>query len=227
MSGARAEDDARTNSMSSGGGDGASFGALDAATRELVRLAALVTAADEGAVRAGLERATAIPPEWVEELILQSYLFAGFPRALNAMREWRRVSGRAAPESDAGEEIGQIEEWARRGEGTCAVVYGPFYEKLRLNIRHLHPALDAWMIVDGYGKVLSRPALDLVRRELCIIAACVAARQDRQLHSHLHGALHAGGSVEQVDEALTALEGAVSDDALRSARMLWARVRRR
>ena len=27
---------------------------------------------------------------WVEELMLQSYLFAGFPRALNAAREWRR-----------------------------------------------------------------------------------------------------------------------------------------
>ena len=38
-----------------------------------------------------------VPVPWVEEVILQSYLFAGFPRALNAAREWRRVSGVAAP----------------------------------------------------------------------------------------------------------------------------------
>jgi 4-carboxymuconolactone decarboxylase len=162
----------------------------------------------------------------MEELLLQSYLFAGFPRALNAMREWRRLSGRAAPERDESESVNRIYEWQERGERTCAVVYGRFYEKLRHNIRQLHPALDSWMIVDGYGKVLGRPGLDLVRRELCIIAACVAAGQDRQLHSHLHGAMHAGASVRQVDDTLDALEGGVDAEALRSARMLWARVKK-
>jgi 4-carboxymuconolactone decarboxylase len=204
-----------------------SVAALDDATRALVRLAACVTAAGEPAVRAGLEEAVrVVPPEWVEELILQSYLFAGFPRALNAMREWRRISRRSAPERDEGEAHDRTPEWAARGEETCAIVYGPFYEKLRHNIRQLHPALDAWMIVDGYGKVLGRPSLDLLRRELCIIAACVAAAQDRQLHSHLHGARHAGASAAQVDATLDALDGLVGPDALRSARMLWARVRR-
>jgi len=204
-----------------------SVAALDDATCALVRLAAWVTAAGEPAVRAGLEEAArVVPPNWVEELILQSYLFAGFPRALNAMREWRRISGLAAPASDEGEAHDRAAEWAARGEATCAIVYGPFYEKLRHNIRQLHPALDAWMIVDGYGKVLGRPGLDLLRRELCIIAACVAAAQDRQLHSHLHGARHAGASVAQVDATLDLLDGVVHPDALRSARMLWARVKR-
>lgn len=200
---------------------------LDEATRALVRLAAVVTIGDERTVRAELEAgAAAIPPEWVEELILQSYLFAGFPRALNAMREWRRVSGRPAPEQDEdGEALDRAADWRVRGDATCARVYGPFYTKLRHNIRHLHPALDAWMIMDGYGKVLGRPALDLLRRELCIVAACVAARQERQLHSHLHGVLHVGGAPEQVDAALDAVAGAVDEEALRSARMLWARVR--
>jgi 4-carboxymuconolactone decarboxylase len=213
--------------MSSAAGSLPTMEVLDEPSRVLVRVAAVVAASGEAAVRATLERAvTEVPHEWLEELLLQSYLFAGFPRALNAMREWRRLSGRTAPESDEGEAVDRIYEWRERGERTCAVVYGRFYEKLRQNIRHLHPALDSWMIVDGYGKVLGRPGLDLVRRELCIIAACVAAGQDRQLHSHLHGALHVGASVRQVDDALNALEGHVDDDALRSARMLWARVKR-
>jgi hypothetical protein len=42
------------------------------------------------------------PIAWVEELLLQSYLFCGFPRTLNAMREWRRVSGAPAPAEDPG-----------------------------------------------------------------------------------------------------------------------------
>ena len=61
------------------------------------------------------------------------------------------------------------------------------------------------MIVEGYGKVLSRPALDLARRELCIVAACAASRQERQLHSHLHGALHAGASKAAITDTLGAV----------------------
>ena len=131
------------------------------------------------------------------------------------MREWRRVSGRAAPVSDEGERLDLADEWRARGEATCATVYGPFYERLRENIRALHPALDSWMIVEGYGKVLSRPALDLARRELCIVAACAASRQDRQLHSHLHGALHAGASKAAITDTLDAIAMLVSPDACR------------
>jgi len=179
---------------------------LDVETHTLVRLAGIVAAGTETQLREALARAAAVcRPSWVEEVVLQSYLFAGFPRALNAAREWRRVSGRPAPETDPGENFENSAEWRRSGEATCAVVYGPFYERLRHNIRQLHPALDAWMIVDGYGKVLSRPALDVRRRELCIVSACALAKQDRQLHSHLYGALHTGASPAEVRAAIDAV----------------------
>jgi 4-carboxymuconolactone decarboxylase len=199
--------------------------ALGDEERALVRLAAVIAAGSEADVRAELARAQQdVRVEWVEEVILQSYLFAGFPRTLNAAREWRKVSGRAAPLSDAGERLDRAGEWQQQGEATCAIVYGPFYERLRQNIRALHPALDAWMIVEGYGKVLSRPQLDLARRELCIVAACATSRQDRQLHSHLHGALHAGASETAISETLSAISTLVSPDDVTRYRMLWARV---
>jgi 4-carboxymuconolactone decarboxylase len=199
--------------------------ALGDEERALVRLAAVIAAGSEADVRAELARAQQdVRVEWVEEVILQSYLFAGFPRTLNAAREWRKVSGRVAPLSDDGERLDRAGEWQQQGEATCAIVYGPFYERLRQNIRALHPALDAWMIVEGYGKVLSRPQLDLARRELCIVAACAASRQDRQLHSHLHGALHAGASETAISETLSAISTLVSPDDVTRYRMLWARV---
>ena len=40
---------------------------------------------------------------------------------------------------------GQASRWRGQGEATCAIVYGPFSERLRHNSRQLHPALDAWM----------------------------------------------------------------------------------
>lgn len=195
---------------------------LDDATRRLVRLSAVVTAGTEAQQRSAIaDAAGRVPAAWVEELLLQSYLFAGFPRALNAMREWRRV----APEPAAPDGGAPPGRWRADGERTCAVVYGKFYDRLRDNIRHLHPLLDDWMIVEGYGKVLSRPGLDLARRELCIVAACAAAGQDRQLHSHLHGALNAGAAAVAVSEAIDALAGVVEAGRLDTARLLWARVR--
>jgi 4-carboxymuconolactone decarboxylase len=114
--------------------------------------------------------------------------------------------------------------WVERGEKTCNIVYGESYEMLRANIRDLHPALDSWMITDGYGKVLSRPALDLKTRELCIVAACAASGQQRQLHSHLHGALNAGASQAEVDGVLEALSGMLSADDLSRYKSLLAHV---
>jgi len=202
-----------------------SSGPLDVETLALVRLAGIISAGTEPQVRESLTRATTVcRPQWVEEVLLQSYLFAGFPRALNAAREWRRISGRAAPESDEGENFDNAPRWRTEGETTCAIVYGPFYDRLRNNIRQLHPALDAWMIVDGYGKVLSRPALDLRRRELCVVAACALARQDRQLHSHLYGALHAGASRAEVQHAIDSVSDLLGADDTRRYHQLFARV---
>jgi len=199
---------------------------LDDATRVLVRLSAAIAASDEATVRYWLTQAARdVPPAHVEELVLQSYLFCGFPRALNAAREWRRVSQIGAPDTDEAENVGLSEEWRERGELTCAAVYGDMYEKLRLNVRDLHPALDTWMVVDGYGKVLSRPGLDLQRRELCVVAACAAMGQDRQLHSHLRGALNVGVEPETLGDTLDAITDVIGAERARSARLLLARVR--
>ena len=99
------------------------------------------------------------------------------------------------------------------------------YDRLRENIRALHPLLDEWMIVEGYGKVLSRPALDLPRRELCIVAACAASKQDRQLHSHLHGALNVGVQPDVIEAAIDAIADLLGDAHAHSVRLLWARVK--
>lgn len=215
----------RKEMMSPSGTAGPNVGVLDTEHVSLVRLAAAIAAADEGVVRRCLADArTQVRTLWVEEVILQSYLFAGFPRTLNAAREWRRISQSKAPLSDEGERFADAPQWAERGEATCAVVYGPFYERLRHNIRELHPALDAWMIVEGYGKVLSREGLDLRLRELCIVAACAAAGQDRQLHSHLHGALHTGSTHAELEAVLDALHDFLSNDDLQRCRLLLARV---
>ena len=66
---------------------------LDEPTALLVRLSGAIAGGSEADVRANATACTqGVDPVWVEEVILQSYLFAGLPRTLNAMREWRRLS---------------------------------------------------------------------------------------------------------------------------------------
>ena len=197
----------------------------DAPTLKLVRLSAIITSGSESDLReAFADVRDTVPAEWVEELVLQSYLFAGFPRGLTAAREWRRASGRDAPSFDEGADYSNADAWRARGEETCATVYGARYEALRVNVRALHPALEAWMIVEGYGKVLSRPGLDLQRRELCVIASCAAARQNRQLHSHLHGALNVGAAPADIEAAIMSIADILGEAETRKVRLLWARV---
>ena len=211
--------------MTSGAEPRTSVAPLEASLRHLVRIAGAIAGSPEGQVRTVMSDALdSVDPIAVEEIILQSYLFAGFPRALNAARAWRAASERPAPADDQESLIANLDMWRELGERTCAIVYGDSYQRLRDNVRELHPALDEWMIVDGYGKVLSRPGVDLRTRELCIVAACAVAGQQRQLHSHLHGALNAGSSPGEVGLVLDALADLVARDDLAKYRQLLQKV---
>lgn len=161
-------------------------------------------------------------PAAVEEVLLQSYLFLGYPAALNAFARWREISGRPAPEPSAEEG-----PWGERGATVCRTVYGGQYERLRSNIRGLHPDMERWMVDEGYGKVLGRPGLPLVTRELCIAALLAALDAPTQLYAHLRGALNAGASPEQAEAAL-GLAAVVSDEKARGrAEATWSRLRSR
>ena len=200
---------------------------LDQATVVLVRLASGIALGREALIH---ERSRAaaqddVPPIWIDELLLQSMLMVGWPRTLVAAAIWRRASGVSAPAADRSA-AESLAEWQRRGEATCARVYGANYQRLRENVHALHPALDGWMVADGYGKVLSRPALDLARRELCVVAQTAVLGTERQLHSHLRGALHAGASRAAVEETLALLAADLEPAGLDLVRKTWGQVQR-
>ncbi|HLS48153.1 MAG TPA: carboxymuconolactone decarboxylase family protein [Gemmatimonadales bacterium] len=200
---------------------------LDPQTRDLVRFAAAIAQGYEPELRerVGPLRSSQVPVEWVEELLLQSVLFVGYPRALIAFSAWRRFSGVPAPREDLDASYANDAEWTRRGEETCATVYGDNYQKLRDSVRQLHPAIDAWMITEGYGRTLARPGLDLLLRELCIVAQTAVLEAPRQLHSHLRGALNAGASFGQIEGVLSVVNPLLSFDQWKKVKELWRTVR--
>lgn len=200
--------------------------ALDRPTRALIRLAAAIATGDRDLVSERVVDAldAEVVPLWLDELVLQSVLMVGYPRALAAAGVVREAVGGPAESAEDGGDFGQLPEWAARGETTCRAIYGANYDKLRANVRRLHPALDAWMVVEGYGRTLARPGLDLVRRELAVIAQVTVLGAERQLHSHLRGALHVGAPPEAVTEALELASSDAEPEAAARARELWQRL---
>lgn len=202
----------------------------EGAVRRLVAVSAAMGAGDEEALREALDAAArAGLRRRVEEALLQAYLFVGFPTVISAFRAWRERAPGVAPGDDGDPGPDAAAVWRRRGEVTCRRVYGETYGALRENVAALHPALERWMILEGYGKVLARPGLDLVARELCVVALLAAAGREPQLHSHLRGALRVGAGEEEVTRALEAGLAAAGGPGgwAREARELWDRIRRR
>jgi 4-carboxymuconolactone decarboxylase len=201
--------------------------ALDPAGHALVALGAAIAVGDAPAIEAGAlaARQAGVPARAIDELVLQSVLTVGWPRALVAAGACRSALGTGADDRSGDLDYGRHADWTARGEATCRIIYGDHYDKLRTNVRQLHPALEAWMITEGYGRTLSRPGLDLKSRELCTVAQTAVLRTPRQLHSHLLGALRAGASAAEITATLNATRPLLSASEWDEVVVLWNRVR--
>ena len=193
----------------------------------LVALAAAVATGDTEAVERAAEVVKEVAtPVAAEEVLLQSHLFVGFPRAMEAMAVWRSLAGEGSAWRVA-ERDDEVGSWAERGEHVCARVYGGQYDRLRQNIARLHPDLERWMLVDGYGKVLGRPGLTLRVREFCIVAQLAVVGAPRQLYSHMRGALNAGATEGELQAVLAVVAGVSGERLATDARGVLERVRSR
>jgi len=190
----------------------------------LVRLSAALASRREDQLESAMRAAAECGDgDAIEEVILQSYLFLGYPIALNGMARWRAVAGAGPREHVAVER----DLWLQRGEEVCGAVYGGQYERLRANVRALHPDMESWMVEEGYGKVLGRPGLSLPERELCIVAQLVVLDVTRQLYSHLRGALNVGATESAVESALQVGLEYAQPEACERARATWESIQRR
>ena len=136
----------------------------------------------------GLE---ALGGEAIEEAILQTLLFAGFPKTIEALKQLRIhfPANRASK---------HVEHPKEAGETTSQLVYGKYHSKLKEVMDELHPDLTRWMIEDGYGRILSRSGLSLENREISVLASLMASGMLNQYRAHLRGALYAGVSTVDI-----------------------------
>lgn len=192
--------------------------ALTPSQAAIVRLSAAIAGGppEDVARRAEAAIGAGVPPPAVYEAALQSYLFVGFPRAIEALFAVRPVLEdrdgipRQATPHDAA-------AWERDGRALCRTVYGSNFERLLEVMRSLSPDLADWMILEGYGKTLSRPDLAPLERELGVVAILTTTRMWRQLRSHAIGTVNVGGERAQVREAILLCAPWAGGDAVMQA----------
>ena len=183
---------------------------LEPQARFLALAAAATAAGRREPTRAVLAIALAhgVPAELLRETILQTYLFAGYPRAINALAVLHSLvphEDEGVSEVDLEPRSGEIEMWAADGQALCRQVYRDKYPNLLRTMARLSPDLARWMVLEGYGKVLSRPHLPPVTRELVAVAALIPLAVPDQLRAHLRGALYVGASEGAVREVIAAV----------------------
>jgi 4-carboxymuconolactone decarboxylase len=189
--------------------------------RTLARLSAAIALGRLDLVRSLRRSAPPGEPDaaW-REAVLQSHLFAGFPRVVAACEALEEEGGLGTPGPD---ERGYETDRLVDGRALFTTVYGDSAPTVRAKLARAHPLLARWIEGHAYGRVLARPGLALRERELLACAALAALGQERQLASHARGALRAGATTAELAELVDGLEDVLGAElAQRGHRALTA-----
>jgi len=199
---------------------------LEKTTVHLCRIAAALCRSDESILRRILREALAqdISTSQIREVILTSYLFDGYPSALEGFRILAElVEDSPAAIADLEYNPANIQTWRERGGQLCRAVYGPQFDPLMQRVAVFAPELKDGMIVEGYGKVLARDRLDVRVRELCIVAMLAVKSRPRQMLSHALGALRLGADPSELKAVMDAITDFAEETRLQAGRAVIER----
>jgi 4-carboxymuconolactone decarboxylase len=141
------------------------------------------------------------------EAVIHVSSFAGFPATLNALTALK-AAFEGLPEDEPAPEPADvpwagIEDRYERGLAAMKAVDGEAGEKVAAALADIAPDLATYIIEFTFGEVYTRPHLDLRRREIVTIAACIALGTALpQLKVHIHGLLNVGGTEQEVVETV-------------------------
>lgn len=179
---------------------------LPASERLLIKVAACTWTNDRETLSECVRRCreVGVPRSQLEEVLLQTILFCGFPRAITAFgtleEEWATTS------PSTGGHVAVSQQRAA-GEGLFDAIYGDNSKNVKALLQRHHGELHDFILDAAYGRILTRPGLDTRIRELVAVAVLALADQVPQMIAHGRGALRLGAGVREVREAIfTAIE---------------------
>jgi alkylhydroperoxidase/carboxymuconolactone decarboxylase family protein YurZ len=160
--------------------------------------------------------ARSLPRQDLEETLLQSVLFCGFPRAVTAFEQL----GEAWPAATAPAGGGlPPAEQGRAGQALFARIYGPNAASVRARLKTFHEDFHDFVLEAAYGRILTRAHLGPRVREVLAVAVLAAQDQLRQFVAHARGALHFGSNPAELRETLVSVFGETAQVDLWLARL--------
>lgn len=188
--------------------------------RRLARLfAASVLGRFDEVARLRREAPAGEPDRAWRETILQVHVFAGFPRLVEVYGVLANEGGLGHLEAE--EVLGESDQHAR-GRALFERIYQRDSEKIRRMLVAGHPDFANWIEGHAYGRILARPGLEPAQRELLACAALAVLGQERQLASHVRGAVRCGASSEAVRATIESVADLAGAERAESARTIAA-----
>jgi len=99
------------------------------------------------------------------------------------------------------------------GRDILTRVYGKQTEKLVFRLEELETGLGRRITEDAYGTIMARPGLHLSEREVVNVVVLFIDGYNRQLYSHLRGALRVGVKPRVLKSVLALVGNLVNQDA--------------
>lgn len=137
----------------------------------------------------------------VEEAVLQATLFFGFPRTVTAFETLQECW--PAPQAPQRGALPAADH-AGAGRALFDAIYDRNAPMVHSLLASFHPDFHDFVIESAYGRVLARPGLEPMVRELLAVAGLAALQQAPQLVAHARGALRFGATLDQVRDCLAA-----------------------
>ena len=143
------------------------------------------------------------PNRWerLRLLFFHLSLLLGFPSMLEGLERIQELSGNRSPAK------GKLNSSITgRVVTLLSRIYGEQTGRLLRNLAALHPDVPHMIVRDVYGKIFGRSGLNLGEREIINITVLAIQKLDKQLFSHLRGAMRAGIKRNELRELLFLLE---------------------
>ena len=156
-----------------------------------------------------------------------AHLIGGIPRAIEGLKCFGVALEREGLALPAEEPEADRVAHRERGLRLFGQIYGQQSKTVLESLDAILPGYSAWIIEHAYGRVLGRPELAAVERELLAVAALSAMGCPNQLKSHARGAIHLGASRDQVLAAIDVLAGDQPEELLAEARTVVASLNKR
>jgi len=176
----------------------------------LIHGASCIGRFDAVAILLPLARSLGVDAPRLHETALQVVAYGGYPRAIEALTLLAAARadqpgpsparGQARARDPEPEAAGAAP--AERGRLVWDAIYRGSAQDVLATLEGLAPGFSEWILRDAYGRILARPGLPLVERELLAVAALSLMGLAAPLGSHVRGALRTGASPAQVTDIL-------------------------